>query len=262
MKRLVLLGVLCMMSAGVAFGQGRPSILVTGGYQGAKMTSKNGSKINMTSGARIGAALDYPVWSAGNLSLSIQPGLHFSMKGWGNVDRASNPTIDGALDGLNLPAEPATTDDKVKVSLYYLEMPVLANLWVNLTNDIRVFVNAGPYLAYGLGGKSTLNGQKFTGNPFAKSEVVGFNINALKRFDWGVQVGAGVEYRRFLIGLGTSVGLADTSPSYKLSEFASNYTDVIGEFWGTVPGLEEIKDKNLDDTNRNMSFFVTVGYRF
>ncbi len=219
-KKIFLAALLSAIFAVGAMAQYRPGIIVSAGYQGANISNMKDTKI--ASGARVGVALDFAVYNSGNMQLSIQPGLNFSMKG----------------ASLNL-----TDNKKATTSLYYLDLPILANLRFAAGNGINAFVNAGPYLAYGVGGKNKSGNQSDSTNPFKKTKIAGKEISAFNPFDWGLQVGAGVEYNRVMLGIGTQIGLYDITTNYDYD------LPLVGK--GTV-----------GDVNKNTSFFVSVGYRF
>lgn len=211
MKKIIFAALVSSLFAIGAMAQST-SVIVSAGYQGAKITGSNDAK--MVSGARAGVAVDIPVLNSGTMQLTVQPGLNFSMKGY-------------KFGGENT---------NVVSNLYYIDLPILANLRFDVDSRLSAFVNAGPYLGYGVGGKAS---GKFLGvdlgtdtsNPFKKTTVFGNEVSKLNAFDWGLQVGAGVEYSRIMLGVGTQVGLYDITPGKNVS-------------------------------NKNSSFFVTLGYRF
>ncbi len=220
--RNVILGSLLGVFALGATANAQIGVIVRGGYQAANIT---GSSIDtkIAHGARVGAVADITVYDGGMSRISIQPGVDFAMKGFkvGEIKK----------------------EDKVGLStttnLYYVDIPVLANFAFDLGNDLGVFVNAGPYLGVGVGGKVTGEGKFFglagkTGKdikPFDKDKGI------YNRLDWGAQVGAGVEYNHFQVGVGTQFGIGDLRN-------------------------ETLKKANEGKALRNSNFFVTVGYRF
>lgn len=212
--RNVILGSLLGVFALGATANAQIGFIVRGGYQAANIT---GSSIDtkITHGARAGVAADITVYDGGMSRISIQPGVDFAMKGY-KVD---------VLEG----------DVKVNGSqaLYYVDIPVLANFGFDLGNDLGVFVNAGPYLGIGVAGKA--NGK--LGKLNVDVDKNPFDKNGYNRLDWGAQVGAGVEYNRFQVGVGTQFGIGD---------------------------IRNADLKKLDEGKalRNSDFFVTVGYRF
>lgn len=214
MKKIILAAFASAVFAIGAMAQYRPSVIVSAGYQGANISGFENSKI--ASGARAGVAVDFGLLNSGAMELSLQPGLNFSMKGLSFGDK-----------------------EKVKNSLYYIDLPILANLRFGVTDDLNAFVNAGPYLAYGIGGSAKVGENKDKTNPFKETTIAGKSIRAYNPFDWGLQVGAGLEYQRVMLSVGAQFGMYDVTHNYKLP--------VVGEVGGT---------------NKNSAFFVTAGYRF
>lgn len=101
---------------------------------------------------------------------SIVPELYFAMKG--GVLKEYNPLAAG----------------KTTLRLYSIEMPVLARLHCN-----NLYLNAGPYTAYTLGGRIKMEG---TDEVSESSTKVSFGNSAggFKRWDVGLQVGAGYNF--------------------------------------------------------------------
>lgn len=81
-----------------------------------------------------------------------------------------------------------------KVNPLYIEVPVLASYRYDFSNDVQLRVNAGPYVAYGISGKS--GDEKYFSGDYAN-----------KRFDMGLQVGTGVTVSKFYVGCAYEFGL-------------------------------------------------------
>lgn len=218
MKKIILAAFASAVFAIGAMAQYRPSVIVSAGYQGANISGFENSKI--ASGARAGVAVDFGLLNSGAMELSLQPGLNFSMKGLSFGDK-----------------------EKVKNSLYYIDLPILANLRFGVTDDLNAFVNAGPYLAYGIGGSAKVGDNKDKTNPFKETTITGKSLRAYNPFDWGLQVGAGLEYQRVMLSVGAQFGMYDVTHNYTVD------IPVVGK-------------KTFGDTNKNSAFFVTAGYRF
>lgn len=76
----------------------------------------------------------------------------------------------------------------------YLDIPILAAYKFNISDNTKFVINAGPYLAIGLGGKYKVDG-------IDESEKI-FGDDGWKRFDLGIQYGIGLELSdRYLINL-------------------------------------------------------------
>lgn len=100
---------------------------------------------------------------------------------------------------------------------------------------MKFVVNAGPYLAVGLGGKMTVDGED-GGSVKLFSKEDGAEEALMKRFDLGIQYGIGLEVgEHYLVNLTGQNG------------FINPLNDKV---WG-----EELSTKN-------MAFSISVGYRF
>jgi hypothetical protein len=84
----------------------------------------------------------------------------------------------------------------------YLQLPATIGYKFDLGGDTRLVLNAGPYIAYGIGGK-TKGGE-------AGSRKL-FKDDIFKRLDYGVIGGIGFEFGRFAVGAGYDLGLANIS---------------------------------------------------
>lgn len=215
MKKAILatvLGLFCMS----AYAQYRPSFIVSGGYQGANVTNLDNSKLHH--GFRVGVAADFGVYDDPSVALSIQPGVYYSWKGYGT--KAGNDKISA----------------ETNATLGYIEVPVLVNARFGVDESFSAFVNAGPYVAYGVNSKSegSYNIFGLEGSSNKETSVFkknGDNKSLLNPFDAGLQIGAGIEYNRVQLGVGYQLGLT------KLNNYGNT-------------------------THKNTSFFATVGYRF
>lgn len=126
--------------------------------------------------------------------------------------------------------------DKYKetYSPIYLQLPIHAGYKLGISDNLTLGVHAGPYLAYGIGGKykaeETINGEteKDDADFFGSEEKGG-----AKSFDFGLGLGVDADVKQFRIGLGYDLGL---------SNFDRN------------------EDGDAHLKNRNV--FVNVGYRF
>lgn len=86
-------------------------------------------------------------------------------------------------------------DWKSKFRPIYLDIPILAAYKFNISDNTKFVINAGPYLAIGLGGKNKETDEE---------DVKLFDKDGYdwKRFDLGIQYGIGLELSdRYLINL-------------------------------------------------------------
>lgn len=160
-------------------------------------------------GFHLGVAADYELVQ----SLFLESGLYISTKG----------------------AKYKKDGDKDIYSLTYLQLPILAAYKFDLGNELKLHVKAGPYLALGLAAKNKMDysGQK-TIKGFGKSEG-NDEKTGLKRFDAGLQFGAGVSKGNYYLGLNYELGLSNLC---------------IEDNWG----------KDAKAKNRN--FNISLGYNF
>ena len=149
-------------------------------------------------GFTLGVGMDYGF----NENWSLQSGLMISSKGFKFKEG----------------------DWKDKYRPIYLDIPILAAYKFNISDNTKFVINAGPYLAIGLGGKNKETDEE---------DIKLFDKDGYdwKRFDLGIQYGIGLELSdRYLINLTGQNG-----------------------FISPVDGGNDPK---------NMTFSIGVGYRF
>lgn len=109
-----------------------------------------------------------------------------------------------------------------------MEIPILAAYKVNISENTKFVINAGPYLAFGLGGKA-----KYGDADMKLFKGEDGEDAYMKRFDLGIQYGVGFELSdRYLINL--------TGQNGFICPF----------------------DVDEGDKPKNMSFAISLGYRF
>ncbi|PWV53761.1 porin family protein [Chitinophaga sp. S165] len=201
----VLLSVAALMIAGITFGQAKFGIVAGPNFSSATTKSAGDKETgDLIVGVRAGVTADLPLAD----EFFIGTGLLFAGKG----NKAS---------------------DNFKTTLSYLQLPInflfkpeVGNGWLNL--------GAGPYVAYGLGGKH----KGTVGNVSAEWKAFDDESNIingkLKRFDAGLGIVAGYELKAgFNFGINADLGLVN----------AYDNTD-------------------NDRSWKNTSFGVYVGYKF
>jgi hypothetical protein len=204
MKKL-LFSLAALLIAGVSFGQTKWGIVA--GPQFSSITSKNvlpgsgKSTSSLLTNLRAGITADVPLGD----DFYIGTGLLFSGKGGKDKNNSD-----------------------VKTTLSYLELPVHFMFKPEVGTG-KLVLSAGPYVAYGLGGKvkGIVGGDR---NVFDDEA----GVYKQKRFDSGVGINVGYELPVGLFfGLNTDLGLVNTAA-------------------------------NTDNSRsyRNTSFGVSVGYKF
>lgn len=173
------------------------------------MNFSNITKVDNTKalpGFQLGVGMDYGF----SESWSLQSGLIISSKGY------------------KYDAEDAH-DYSFKARPIYLDIPILAAYKFNISDNTKFVINAGPYLAFGLGGKCKYD----EGGDYKLFKGEDGDDAEMKRFDLGIQYGIGLELSdRYLINLTGQNGF--------------------------------ISPKNYDGGKdyKNMTFSIGVGYRF
>ena len=196
MKKLFLTLVLGMVAA-VGFSQLRWDVKF--GMNFSNMTKLDDSKA--ITGFTMGVGADY----AFNENWAFQPGIMITSKGY----------------------KVKYGDEKATARPVYLDIPILAAYKFDITDNTKFVINAGPYLAFGLGGKYK---EHWDGGD-----------------DWKIFDDKGVDCNRFDLGLQWGLGV----------ELGEHY---LVNFTAQHGFLNPFKDD--DDNSKNMSFAIGVGYRF
>lgn len=197
----VLLTLLLGMFAIAGFSQPRWDVKF--GMDFGNMTQMDDSKA--LPGFTLGVGMDYEF----NEHWAFQPGLMITSKGFKMKEMGEKYT-----------ARPI-----------YLDIPLTAAYKFPITNNVKFVINAGPYLAIGLGGKAKWHIDNAGSEKMFKDDGMDW-----KRFDLGIQWGVGVE-------LG--------------EHYLVNFT---GQNGFITP--YHFEDNYDGDKPRNMNFAIGVGYRF
>jgi hypothetical protein len=178
----------------------------------------DGADYKNKAGLVVGVAFEFPI----EKGFSIQPELLFHQKGY------REEANDGGVNA------------KLKVALNYLELPVMFKY-----NFSNFYINAGPSIAYGVGGKyeieASSQSQSFSESGKVKFGKASDNVNDDKFYvdnavDFGLQFGGGVKIAKLIVvDLRYGLGL-------------SNSTDKDSD-----SGISDNKSKNR-------SFQITVGF--
>ncbi|MEO6733535.1 MAG: porin family protein [Ferruginibacter sp.] len=197
------------ISFGLRFGGNLNSI--TGNDSHGNSLEKD-SKI----GASIGVNVEIPVAP----NFVVQPGLLFSNKGTKSTETSGSQTATGT-----------TYITYAEIPLYLLYKPALG--------PGAALLGVGPYAAYALGGKYTIN--PGGDNTIKFKNVVRDSdpdVPYLKAFDAGINMLIGYQFvNRFSVQLNGQFGLANINPKYE----------------------DEPDDK---PSYKNIGFGISIGYRF
>lgn len=125
-------------------------------------------------------------------SFYIQPGLYFTTKGAKAKYEPSWYARAGKTE---------VKEKKVAMNMNYLQIPVLASYRYNLGRNTKLYINAGPYFALGVGGKIEFRNRE--------TDVFGDGEEqlGLRRFDTGLTFGTGFSFDQIYVGLNYDLGL-------------------------------------------------------
>lgn len=168
-------------------------------------------------GFQVGMMVEYPVTDA----FYVQSGLSYTRKG-AKVE-GFRPEGSGYSD-LNR---------EITMNQMYIQIPLYAAYKIEVMPGTKIVFNAGPYIAQGIAGTSKVPGKVtfWNENYLATGEFSTFGgHDSLKRFDFGLGAGAGVEFASVVLTLRYELGLTD------------------------------IGKNDLDYKNRNAA--LTLGYKF
>lgn len=140
---------------------------------------------------------------------------------------------------------------QAKMNELYLQIPIMMNARLHLGKDYHASLSVGPYVALGVGGKTT--GERYDySSSHPSSDNYRFRMDTFgslvdgnmgnNRFDAGISMGISFEYHRFMIGAEAQVGLITVNK--QLNQVIN--PDGYGE----------------DFLPKNLASFFTVGYRF
>lgn len=158
---------------------------IRGGVNFANMSAEEGNHSYSTdtyTGFHAGVAVDFPLLE----SLYIQSGLYYTVKGAKEEE-----------DGEKLTYNPS-----------FLEVPILASYRYDFSEAAQLQINFGPYLAYGIGGKAKYEYRGESAEEDFFGDDDDHNSLGAKRFDAGLQIGAGVTIaQHYYIGCGYEFSL-------------------------------------------------------
>ena len=125
--------------------------------------------------------------------ISLEPGLLLETKGF---------KIKDSYAGIDYVA---------KLNLFYLDVPIMLKGAYDFGNGFKIYGAAGPYIGVGLFGNmvAKVDDDKETETVEWGSDWEDGDM--LKRLDYGLGFGAGVEINKLLLGISYDLGLANVS---------------------------------------------------
>jgi len=210
MKKILVLAIIAMVST-TTFAQ--ISWNVKGGINLSSFGGEDISGSELKFNYQIGVGMDYAL----SKRLSVQPSLLFITKG---------AKYNQVLEKMTLNPE-------------YIELPIMVAYKYRLSDNMKLAISAGPYIAYGIGGKfndeistsgTTTSVEK---NIFGGRDNLDNRAMTENRIDYGLGAGAAIETNRFIVGLNASSGLKKI-----------------------------LKDQSIFENAKNVCYSLSVGYKF
>ncbi|MDR2036713.1 MAG: PorT family protein [Bacteroidales bacterium] len=173
----------------------------------------NGTSFRL--GYQIGVTVDYAI----SQEFYLLSGLSFISKG-SKIEDLVYMSYDGG-----------TPDFTHKFEQQYLQLPLYGAYKLSLSKDFNLMFGAGPYFAYGIGGKTneTLNGGSVWGDGTSEREYKTFGKNdeysyydRLKRFDFGLGALVNLEYKKINFNISYEQGITNIAKndSYKYRNYS------------------------------------------
>ncbi|MEN8117194.1 MAG: porin family protein [Bacteroidota bacterium] len=173
---LVLVMLISLTGRGQNFG-------IKAGTNFSRLSSNIGEQFSLHTGFLAGPVVEVGITE----KLFVNSGILYTQKG----DRMSQ-------DDAMLPSGEVITIPARVTKINYLEMPLNLAYKINL-KPVKLFFQAGPYVAYALSGKLNNGGT-------VEDINFGNDNGESNRFDVGLQLGTGVEINRFILGLNFDAG--------------------------------------------------------
>lgn len=192
MKRLLSVATIALAAFGSAWGQAPVKIGVRAGLNSSNISMKRAVETVQTKewkkGFVVGAVVDIKLTN----HIYLQPGFYYDQRNDNYTTTVTNTSI---VDGVQIEGLSHTA---AKVGTKWFQIPVLASYRIDLLNVLQIQGDFGPFLAYGLGGKTksrTLNYDLDLPMPSDVPEISVPNFGkegSLFRTDWGLKMGVGV----------------------------------------------------------------------
>ena len=208
MKKLILLSVIICLSAtvnsqiryGIKAGGNFSKLYTSGSNEGL-----NSDQYNGRFGYHFGGMMEYSL----SEMFSVQPELMY------------------LNHGANLKKENSFGMKDGHITLNTLQLPINIKAKFNLgDNGSKIFVYGGPYVGYNIYGKvaGKIDGKPIDNKLYTKE-------SDMKRWDYGVGIGVGIEVNKFVLSLGNQIGANDISGSEKGKMRAGNLSLSAGYFF-------------------------------
>lgn len=193
MKKLKLSFLIAFLGMVTLVGAQTASLNIKGGLNMSNFYGDDLSDKNLKPGFHIGVGADLELVP----NVALQTGLFFSTKG---AKYSYDVPIVGKVE--------------YNINANYLQLPVHVAYKIDVTPGTKIVFHAGPYIAYGIGGKRKIE-SKFTEDLkpiIGDQEINTFDKDyGFKPFDAGVGIGVGAEFGLIIVDLGWDMGLTNIS---------------------------------------------------
>lgn len=187
MKKVALIILTIIFTVNMSAQYSRLTLGIKGGVNASNSSwDRDGVDKNAKIGFTIGSFVEYNLLEG----FYLQSGLYFTTK------------------GAKYKGTENTTNWNQTINQMYIQMPFTGAYKFYLTNSALVYINAGPYVGYGMGGKNTIK-STVSGEEEIESDT--FGDDGLKEFDFGITIGVGAEFGKMVVGINCDLGLTDIS---------------------------------------------------
>lgn len=206
---LIFISALCLSCTSLNAQSGNPFTLgIKAGANISNFSGKGVEESDAKAGFIGGVTVDYRI----SAELFLLSGLEFVMKGAKDEGYYYFDNINGL-----------SYSGKINYNPMYLQLPVHIGYKIPIFYNVNATIHAGPYLAYGIGGKVKPEDLIATELLYTHKRVEAtstdefdfFGDDAYKKFDYGLGLGVNFEFNKIVVGIGYDFGLANLSRDSK-----------------------------------------------
>lgn len=216
-----------ILLSGLTYAQESP--IKFGVKAGMNLSNLSGDTENPQSkiGYQIGITLDYKLTD----NFFLHSGVDYTNKGY----KEKAETITEVEEGMEI----TVSNARLTIDANYLQLPIHIGYVAYRSNSTNIYFTTGPYIAFGVGGKTKITGlasipEYDLRNEFFSTKVNTFRKGMLKDLDLGFGAGIGVEYNKLDFKIGYDFGLINI------------YSPL----------------ENEDQSLKNGNAYLTIGYKF
>ncbi|MFA6200183.1 MAG: porin family protein [Bacteroidales bacterium] len=213
---------------GIELGGNMSSIISSKDYQNSIATNYAGAYT-----AYSGFGFQGGVYGDFNLSenISLECGLYFIQKPY--KENVNSENVSYEMENTIMITTTTTTE--IKYSPIYLQVPILFKVNFHLSENASINLKAGPYFAFGLGGKIKINTvEKVVAtqlDPVTELERLKQEVSTssdyfdgYEKSDIGLKAGLGFEFSKITCGLFMDYGLMNILIGSKENMSANNFS--------------------------------------